>query len=807
MGAGAPLSATFFLGAGVSGAVGATFKIARKSENGTLGTMEKYLAWLDIAGGLLAVLQFGPIGAGIAQAANATNKSASILSQLSPLKGNLYYKIIKVADLGVDTTMVVVGGREMWDQVAEIYKRDMSPEQRTRAVAFIIGTYAVQLGMFAATFGTRFTKLPVEAKAELAAVAANSKMKINLESTPKMVGFKAKGLVQGEVLDGIRVQIGPKATEALAEQLHKIKPDEWMALKKLYPEEDLIRALHFFDGDLQKSRQYLSKRMGYTPDQEAEYFRSLKKYETLDHQGIAKKQQELDTRKKAISDKEDDVLLAKKGVGDTQGKIEQKELEMQNLQTDIGKITTERYDLESALMKNRRQEDVFIATKQVMEEKYKVPHEAMPMIDDPKKLNKVLNDYEKQFMKRVDIMKAKEAQLKNEILRDTGALEELKKQADDFKIELKKTMQEAKQPILAQKGKDLDAAMKRLRNKRTKQGKNISQEDIDSLQKKIDRDYRKQERKVAAEVQKKYHTTIAENDKILKEWAAELKQKGAHLNFTRTQINATQRYYEAFAGHSRLMQQMRAIDGQIAQLKQRELALRTEELPLLRQNRTDLAQQLAQQQGQVKSLEQKLATARKNLQSRQAQLSPELKAYQTAMQRYHASHAQVGKHRQSQTATQQVNKSVEWLQGKLLEQWKKIKPHLQKAWNTIRKDNLPMSKAIWKLAKGLRGVTMHLAKTHGLPAYLRNPVPLDELTQEAYQLLTTPRDAHNFAERQQCAAIQHELQNTRVAKTLPQLKQMLEQMLNTPELKQNKDFKTWLGQYLQMIQTLEYYSQ
>lgn len=807
MGAGAPLSAVFFLGAGISGAAGATVKIARKSENGTLGTMEKYLAWLDIAGGLLAVLQFGRLGSGIAQAANATNKSASILSQLSPLQGNLYYKIIKIADLGVDTTMVVVGGREMWDQIAEIYKRDMSPEQRIRAVAFIIGTYAVQLGMFAATFGTRFTQLPVEAKAELAAVQVNSKMSINLKSTPKMVGFKAKGLVQGEVLDGIRVHIGAKATEALAEQLHKIKPDEWMALKKLYPEEDLIRALHFFDGDLQKSRQYLSKRMGYTPDQEAEYFRSLKKYERLDHQGIGKKQQELDTKKEAISDTEGDVLLAKKGVGGTQGKQASNEIATQKLEAEIKNIEKQTSDLDS-----HKRKDEFSAWKlgeerTAYEKTYKLPHEPIPVIDDPKQLTKVLNNYEQQFMRQADDFRLEAKRLEGEIVRDIKALEELKKKAGKYENNFDQVEKEFKKEILADKNKDLKNAMTIMRDKRANKGKVVSPKDHKRVHRKVNKAYKKREAAAEAKARQQYEKTIAENNRLLEDLDAKIAKQREEKIFTSAQVTATQRYYGMFSQHSRLVQQARAAEGQIAQLKQRAAALKAQELPRLQTQSTDLAQQLKQQQGQVNSLEQKLATARKNLQSRQAQLSPELKAYQIAMQRYHASHAQVGKHRQSQTAVQQVNKSVGWLQGKLLEQWKKIKPHLQKAWNTISKDNLPMSKAIWKLAKGLRGVTMHLAKTHGLPAYLRNPVPLDELAQEAYQLLTTPRDAHNFTERQQCAAIQQELQNTRVANTLPQLKQMLEQMLGTPELKQNERFKTWLGQYLQMMQTLEYYSQ
>ncbi len=764
-------ASVFFLAAGLSGGLGAAFKLYRKGNNNTLGKTEQVLAWLDIAGALLGALQYKTVLGTVLNRASNSTKNLPILTQLTAFKGNMFYLTLQGADFLVDGAMVIGGGIEMWQQIEEIQSRDISPGQKRAAIALILTSFTLQAGLFMLTAKSRVKGIKAAIEPEWIEMAAKNTK--NLPPPPPNSALKqleALGL-DPKSLNNLRFQLNPKALERLVPQLKAVPPEDWKALKQLYPEMDILHALHFYNGHLGKARQYLRKRLNYEAADEQNYYQHLRDYHRLDHGQMAQKNAALDAEGKAVDTqaaglkKYQDEQLAPT---QTQANTNQRLLtEAQNQEKQLGKQLFE-------AEKETRQLDMeklkLETTQKYHVQKHQVQPEEMPRQGlSPAILAELEKGIAARHRLQTTRLESQRVQLEDGAMRDGWKIEKLKKNLEDFTKKTSKILADQFQQLQRDKTQKLTYLFNRARKKN-----NFDKKALDKMQRKVEKHFRRPTRQLA-KARRKFNQEVARQQRAIEELKQAKEQKQAEKEVMKGRSNAVDAYYENFARLRAIETQVGQLKGRAQQLKQQLTQVRTTDLPRLTRQQTNLARQLKHHEQEAQRLEQALQKARQQWQHHQAQAQPQRQHYQTTEQRYQRSQQRIRAHRQGLDHRQRQTDVVVWLG----QAWRQIK-HL--------KTSPRQGKALWKIAKGFRTLLNQYIKRHSWPAYVTDT----EVVWAAEKAL------EKYAGNEGLIGKTPDLPDT-----LPKLHQALEQLIKTEGTSLSGELAQWLHQYQQMIATLQ----
>lgn len=266
-------SSAAFMWATIAGGVGAGLMMYRKGANGMLTTEEKVFAWLDIASAILT----GPLflaGATLQKAktlGNVVNKN--VIRQFFHQHGKFFSALLKMGDLTVDTTVMLLLLPKALDQIGDVVGGPGTLAEKTVALAKLLPLLAVQYGLFLGTIKGRREDIAADIGAytkkmgnEIAAKGMMDKgadvdLKIDKSTAPEIGELKKTGW-DTEALNAVYTRTGEKRFLAQMEALRQVDAQELSLLKKLYPEEDLLYAL-YTHGNLKKTRQALDAHYGY----------------------------------------------------------------------------------------------------------------------------------------------------------------------------------------------------------------------------------------------------------------------------------------------------------------------------------------------------------------------------------------------------------------------------------------------------------------------------------------------------------------------------------------------------------------
>lgn len=265
-------SAAFTIATAVGG-IGAGLMMYRKGANGMLTTEEKVFAWLDIASAILT----GPLflaGSTLQKAkglGNFVNKYT--IGQFFHRHGKFFSALLKMGDLTVDTTVMLLLLPKALDQIGDVVGGPGTLAEKTVALAKLLPLLAVQYGLFLGTIKGRREDIAADIGAyakkmgnEIAAKGmidkgANVDLKIDKSKAPEIDILKKTGW-DIETLNAVYSRAGEKRFLAQMEAFRQVGAQELSLLKKLYPEEDLLYAL-YTHGNLKKARQALDTHYGY----------------------------------------------------------------------------------------------------------------------------------------------------------------------------------------------------------------------------------------------------------------------------------------------------------------------------------------------------------------------------------------------------------------------------------------------------------------------------------------------------------------------------------------------------------------
>ncbi|EAY28104.1 hypothetical protein [Microscilla marina] len=320
-------SAAFTL-ATLAGGTGAALMLHRKGENGTLTQEEKVFAWLDIASALLA----GPLflaGAAVkgARATQMLHNAANYnnITQSFQRMGGVYCATIKLGDLAIDSTVMIMLAPKALEQISDIMAGPGSTGEKTVALAKVLPLLALQYGLFLGTFKGRAKEIGNDASPAFKkikemlpkALGGGNKnidskavidptLKVDQTSAPEIQALKKAGW-DTEALNAVYSRAGEKRFLKRMDAFNQVDAQELKVLKKLYPEEDLLYAL-YTHGSLKKARQALDAHFGYANSESL-----LQKLRAGEGVGYS---QDVAPKKKIFDQKVKDEATAKKTYDD-----------------------------------------------------------------------------------------------------------------------------------------------------------------------------------------------------------------------------------------------------------------------------------------------------------------------------------------------------------------------------------------------------------------------------------------------------------------------------------------------------------
>ncbi|WP_299464039.1 hypothetical protein [uncultured Microscilla sp.] len=312
----------------LAGGTGAALMLHRKGENGTLTQEEKVFAWLDIASALLA----GPLflaGTAVkgARATQMLHNAANYnnITQSFQRVGGLYCATIKLGDLAIDSTVMIMLAPKALEQISDIMAGPGSTGEKTVALAKVLPLLALQYGLFIGTLKGRFKEIGSDAspafkkikKMLSRALGKGNKnidskavigptLKVDQTSAPEIQALKKVGW-DTEALNAVYSRTGEKRFLKRIGAFNQVDAKELKVLKKLYPEEDLLYAL-YTHGSLQKARQALDAHFGYTNSESL--LRKMRAGDDLEYKT------EVAPHKKVFDQKVKDETTAKKTYDD-----------------------------------------------------------------------------------------------------------------------------------------------------------------------------------------------------------------------------------------------------------------------------------------------------------------------------------------------------------------------------------------------------------------------------------------------------------------------------------------------------------
>lgn len=283
-----------FTAAGVVGATGAAMTMYDESQTGQLTTKSVIVNTLDILGAFVGVTKLAT-AAKVTKAVNTAQKAelaGGLMGKLGmkALTGRHAYIALEVADLGVDTMMVLIG---TGDGIAQLYNILTGPgtwSERMADAAKIVPFLIMQGALFFGTVPGRkndindalknkmIGALPKQSKSAI----RKGESPITKDATPFLAGLKQRKVFKDGVLEAMAAKLDN--LEGLEKALSLIGPNDLPRIKALsarFSDENVLYALYYFRGNLDEVAKHLKAHPKVFGDRGLEIEEAVYAYEML----------------------------------------------------------------------------------------------------------------------------------------------------------------------------------------------------------------------------------------------------------------------------------------------------------------------------------------------------------------------------------------------------------------------------------------------------------------------------------------------------------------------------------------------
>lgn len=248
----------------VGGVAGFT-SYRRKTKNGTMSQEDKVIAIADMAAALLAIPQWKGLRAvGKVIAGEKVSTKLNGLLQAGAVGSWQGQYFIKVADLMVDSTVIVLLTKQGIDKTVEIMASPGSDDDRSAAVTKLWVMLGAQNLLFVGTLKARWGDISQALKDAGTAAKLRADSKKLKDVDPKnaqnyVEQLKAQGIWQVEQWNLEAFNMRPADLQSVAKSLHELSEAEAKALRVLYPQKEFLTQL-VHQGDLKTTRQMLDSK-------------------------------------------------------------------------------------------------------------------------------------------------------------------------------------------------------------------------------------------------------------------------------------------------------------------------------------------------------------------------------------------------------------------------------------------------------------------------------------------------------------------------------------------------------------------
>lgn len=271
-------SGKLFLAGGLVGAVGATGSIIDKAQRGSTTLKSITVDILDILGALIGLTKF------MAGARWLRNINAAQQMGFKALNSRYAYLALETLDIGVDTTMVLIGTHDGLAQIMSVLYGPGTIGQKMSDLKFVLPMVAMQYGIFAMSLPNRvlgamdvykkkiIDGLPKPKGGDLPSqpkgkgennTVENAKPTDELDPKkyPALSELRSNATIFSKATIDLVAGLmgGHQLLEPLAKAIRKMDQAHLKALCARFNEKDVLYALHYFNGDFNKAANHLGK--------------------------------------------------------------------------------------------------------------------------------------------------------------------------------------------------------------------------------------------------------------------------------------------------------------------------------------------------------------------------------------------------------------------------------------------------------------------------------------------------------------------------------------------------------------------
>lgn len=388
-GAGA-LAGKFFLGAGLIGAVGASGSIIDKTQRGSATFKSMTVDILDIAGALIGLTKF-LAGAKWLRSINAAQQMG-----FKALNSRYAYLALETLDVGVDTTMVLIGTHDGLKQIMSVLQGPGTIGQKMSDLKFLLPMVAMQYGIFTVSMPNRVlgaidvhkkkiidglpkpkgSNLPNQPKGKTGNTTTNNSQptdQIDPKKYPALSELRSsEAIFSKTTIDLVMGLMGdPQLLEPIAKAIRKMDQAHLKALCARFYEKDVLYALYYFNGDFKKAANHLGKHSLTFKDHGAKIYDVVYKYESTkallkaydNPQLLATKKKDAQSALKMVSDyrkKYEKAQAAEAKQWDAaQQKLQDLKTQQQTTKAQLDALPKKLKETEQALASNEAQAESF----------------------------------------------------------------------------------------------------------------------------------------------------------------------------------------------------------------------------------------------------------------------------------------------------------------------------------------------------------------------------------------------------------------------------------------------------------------